>query len=304
MRLLTGAKGLVGVTIDADIRIDGREQVDLRNWDETLEFFKAVKPTKVIHCAAKVGGLGANMNYMGEFFYDNMMINLNVLEAARQTNVEKVVSFLSTCIYPDKVEYPLTEEKVHLGPPHSSNYAYAYAKRMLDVQSRAYKKQYGLNYVCVVPTNIYGPHDNYHLENAHVVPALIHKCYLAKKNNTPLTVWGSGAPLREFIFSKDVGRLTEWALENYDDDAPIIFSNAEEVTIKDMVEAVVEAVEFSGDVIFDMEKPDGQFRKPTDPSRLLAHIPGFKFTPLKEGIKESVDWFIENYPNVRGSNEK
>jgi GDP-L-fucose synthase len=301
MRLLTGAKGLVGVTIDADIRIDSREQVDLRDWNATLDFFKDVKPTKVIHCAAKVGGLGANMNYMGEFFYDNMMINLNVLEAARQTNVEKVVSFLSTCIYPDKVEYPLTEEKIHIGPPHSSNYAYAYAKRMLDVQSRAYKKQYGLNYVCVVPTNIYGPHDNYHLENAHVVPALIHRCYLAKKNNVPLTVWGSGTPLREFIFSKDVGMLTEWALENYDDEAPIIFSNAEEVTIREMVELVVEAFEFTGEVLFDIEKPDGQFRKPTDPSRLLAHIPGFKFTPLKEGIKESVDWFIENYPNVRGA---
>jgi GDP-L-fucose synthase len=158
--------------------------------------------------------------------------------------------------------------------------------------------------VCVVPTNIYGPHDNYHLENAHVVPALIHRCYLAKKNNVPLTVWGSGAPLREFIFSKDVGMLTEWALENYDDEAPIIFSNAEEVTIREMVELVVEAFEFTGEVLFDMEKPDGQFRKPTDPSRLLAHMPGFKFTPLKEGIKESVDWFVENYPNVRGSNER
>ena len=297
--LLTGAKGLVGSTIDAEIRLDGRSQLDLRDWAKTHKFFYANKPTHVIHCAGKVGGVWANMNHLGEFFYDSMAINLNVLEAARQTDVQKVVSFLSTCIYPDKVEYPLTEDKIHSGEPHPTNYAYAYAKRMLEVQSRAYRDQYGLNYVCVVPTNIYGPNDNFNLESSHVVPALIHKCYMARENGTDLTVWGSGKPLREFIYSEDIGRLTEWALKKYDDPMPIIFSNSVEVTIGELVKEIVTAMKFKGDIIFDSTKPDGQMRKPTDNSKLMSYLPNFEFTPLSEGIKKSVDWFVENYESCR-----
>ena len=126
------------------------------------------------------------MNHKGEFYHDNIMMNTNVLEACRKYNVKKVVSFLSTCIFPDNVEYPLQEHKIHLGEPHNSNFAYAYAKRMLDVQSRAYSEQYGTNYMCVIPTNIYGPNDNFSIENGHVLPSLLHKCYLAKENNTDL----------------------------------------------------------------------------------------------------------------------
>ena len=297
--LLTGAAGLVGSTIKADFRVHSRNHLDLRNWDSTISFFERHQPTHVVHCAAKVGGVWANMHHAGEFFYDSMMMNLNVLEAARRTGVQKVVSFLSTCIYPDQVEYPLTETNLHRGEPHESNFSYAYAKRMLEVQSRAYRKQYDVNYVCVVPTNIYGPHDNYNLEGGHVVPSLIHKCYLAKKNNTDLVVWGSGKPLREFVFSEDIGKLTTWALDSYEEATPIIFSNSDEITIRELVEVIVEAMEFEGNVIFDSEKPDGQFRKPTDNSKLLSLLPDFKFTPIKEGMKKSVDWFIENYENCR-----
>ena len=207
--LVTGGTGLVGSAIKGGIKLSSNNG-DLINTEDTFKIFETLRPEKVIHCAARVGGLGGNMNYKGEFFYDNIMINTNVLEASRRVGVEKVVSFLSTCIFPDNVEYPLTENKIHLGEPHNSNYPYAYAKRMLDIQSRAYKEQYGLNYVSVIPTNIYGPNDNFDLKNGHVLPSLIHKCYLAKKNGTDLNVWGTGKALREFIYSEDVGKLTEF----------------------------------------------------------------------------------------------
>jgi len=145
-------------------------------------------PEYVIHTAGKIGGLLGNMNHKGQFFYENITINTNVLEAARVAKVEKVLSFLSTCIFPDNIKYPLTEDQIHNGEPHNSNYPYAYAKRMLDVQSRAYREQYGCNYVCVIPTNIYGPNDNFNLESGHVLPSLIHKCYLAKQNNEDFVI--------------------------------------------------------------------------------------------------------------------
>ena len=320
--LLTGANGLVGSTMGADVRVCGRKPplpdyrehnrrwVDLRSFRETMSLFKETKPTHVVHTAARVGGLGANMNYMGEFFYDNMLINLNVLESARRAGVEKVVSFLSTCIFPDEVEYPLTEDKLHQGEPHCSNYGYAYAKRMLEVQSRAYNQQYGVSveggkmkfpvkYVNVIPTNIYGPNDNFHLEDSHVVPALIHKCYLAKRDDTPLVIWGSGKPLREFIYSQDVGELTQLILEHYESTDPLILSTSEEHSIRDLAKAVVEAMDFEGTVIFDADKPDGQYRKPTCNLRLKDFAPDYEFTPFEEGIKKTVDWFVKNYEDCR-----
>ena len=296
--MVTGGSGLVGSTINADIKLSSKD-ADLRNWNETISIFEKYKPDEVIHCAGKVGGVGSNMNYKGEFFYDNIMINTNVLEACRITGVKKVVSFLSTCIFPDDIEYPLTEKKIHIGEPHNSNYAYAYAKRMLDIQSRAYKEQYGVNYTCVIPTNIYGPNDNFNLENGHVLPALIHKCYLAKKNNTDFVVWGSGKPLREFIYSEDVGRLTEWALNNYEEEEPIIFSTSDEISIGNVAEMVVYYMGFKGKLIFDDEKPDGQFRKPSDNSKLKSYLPDFEFTPIDKGIEKSVNWFVENYEEAR-----
>ena len=320
--LLTGSEGLVGSTIDAQVRVCGRKPplpgykeygrrwVDLRIPKDTLSLFHETKPTHVIHCAARVGGLAANINHMGEFFYDNMMINLNVLEAARRAKVKKVVSFMSTCIFPDDVEYPITEDKLHLGEPHPSNYGYSYAKRMVEVQSRAYNEQYGIsvsgsdvtfntNYITVAPTNIYGPKDNFELENSHVLPALIHKCYLAKKHNTPFVVWGSGKPLREFIYSEDVGELTQILLEEYGESSPVILSTSEEHSIRDIVIAIADAVDFQGHIIYDDTKPDGQYRKPTCNDKLMSIVPGYKFTPLEEGIQKTVDWFIENYENCR-----
>jgi len=295
--MVTGGKGLVGSSIECDIRLGS--EFDLRDSKICDDLFFKIKPLNVIHCAGKVGGLGGNMNYKGEFFYDNIMINTNVIECCRKHGVKKLVSFLSTCVFPAEVDYPLTEKKIHLGEPHFSNYPYAYAKRMADVQLRAYREQYGLNYVSVIPTNIYGPKDNFNLENGHVIPSLIHKCYLAKKNGDDFKVWGSGKPLREFIYSKDVGVLTEWVLENYDEEEPLIISNSEEVSINKVVELIVKYMDFRGNVIWQDDKPDGQFRKPSDNSKLLSYLPDFKFTPIEEGLKETIEWFNKNYNNCR-----
>jgi len=296
--LVTGGRGLVGSSLSGDMNRVGSE-FDLRDKAVTDKLFSDLSPKNVIHCAARVGGLGGNMNHKGEFFYDNIMMNTNVIESCRIHNVKKLVCFLSTCVFPNDVEYPLTEKKIHLGPPHNTNDSYSYAKRMAEVQIRAYREQYGLNYVTVIPSNIYGPNDNFDLANGHVVPSLIHKCYLAKKNNTPFKIWGSGKPLREFIFSKDVGKLTEWVLDNYEGEEPLILSTSDEVSIKDVVNLIVKHMSFDGEVIWESDKPDGQFRKPSDNSKLLSYLPDFKFTSLDEGLKETIDWFIDNYENCR-----
>jgi GDP-L-fucose synthase len=297
--LITGGNGLVGSEFKGDQYFKpSSKEYDLNDRDQTYRLILK-KFDGIIHCAAKVGGLGGNMNYKGEFFYDNIMMNTNVIEGARLSKVKNLVAFLSTCVFPDNVEYPLTEKKIHLGPPHFSNDAYAYAKRMADVQIRSYKEQYGLNYKTVIPSNIYGPNDNYDLVNGHVLPSLIHKCYLARENKTPFTIWGSGKPLREFIFSKDVAKLTEWVLHNYNENEPIILSTSEEVSINDVVGIIVELMNFKGDVIFDSSKPDGQFRKPSDNSKIKNYLPEFEFTPLYSGLKETIEYFEKNYNLVR-----
>jgi GDP-L-fucose synthase len=306
--LVTGQSGLVGSQFKGDLIALNSKVCDLRDSkavDDIFNFYtdkniqKKFAVDKVIHTAAKVGGLGGNMNYKGEFFYDNIMINTNVIEACRKYGVEKLVVFLSTCVFPDNVEYPLTESKIHMGPPHFSNDAYAYAKRMADVQIRAYREQYGLKYTSVVPTNIYGPNDNFNLQNGHVIPSLIHKCYLARENNTDFVIWGSGSPLREFIHSKDVAELTNWVLENYDESEPIILSTSEEISIRDVVGIIVEGMNFKGNVIFDSSKPDGQFRKPSDNSKIKNYLPDYKFTSFEVGITETINWFENNYPNIK-----
>ena len=297
--LVTGGNGLVGSQfVGEQYAYFSSKDCDLRNTTQTENLFKD-DWDGIIHCAAKVGGLGGNMNFKGEFFYDNIMINTNVIESARKFGVKNLVAFLSTCVFPDDVEYPLTEKKIHLGPPHTSNDAYAYAKRMADVQIRAYREQYGIEYVSVIPTNIYGPHDNFDIENGHVLPSLIHKCYLAKKNNTDLTVWGSGKPLREFIYSKDIAKIVEWGIDNYKEDIPLILSTSDAVSIRDIVDLIVQYMNFKGNVVWDPNKPDGQYRKPSSTKKLKSYLPDFKFTTIEDGLKETINWFYDNYESVR-----
>jgi len=296
--LITGGGGLVGSAMKSELKLT-REFCDLTDRKQTESLFKTIKPEGVIHCAGKVGGIGGNSNYKGEYFYDNLLINTNVIEASRKAGAKRLVAFLSTCVFPDKVTYPLTIDQIHLGEPHESNYPYAYAKRMADVQIRAYREQYGLNYTSIIPSNIYGPNDNFSLEHGHVMPMLIHKLYLANQNKTDFIVWGSGKPLREFIYSKDVAHLAEWTLENYKGTDPLIFSEDEEISIKDIVDILVKEFSFKGRVIFDESKPDGQFKKPSDNSKIKELYPQFEYTPLEVGIKETINWFIENYETAR-----
>jgi GDP-L-fucose synthase len=297
--LVTGGTGLVGSAIkDVDFRLNSAD-ADLRRVDQCNNIFNEKKPTHVIHCAARVGGLGGNMNAKGEFYYDNIMMNTNVIEACRKYNVEKLICFLSTCVFPDDATYPLTEEMIHLGEPHSSNFGYAYAKRMADVQIRAYSEQYGLKYLSVIPCGVYGINDNFNIKNGHVIPSLIHKCHIAKHTNTDFEVWGSGRPLREFLYSKDIGKICNYLIENHSGTDPIILTSGLEYSIRDIVSLIVNAMEFKGNVKWLDDKPDGQYRKPASNKRLLSIMPDFEFTPIEVGIKETVDWFNKNYGEAR-----
>jgi len=305
--LVTGGTGLVGQALRT-LTTDSKEwiflaskDVDLRSLKKTREIFQKYKPTHVIHLAAFVGGLFKNMKYPVEFWSNNMKINNNVLQVSHECKVEKLISCLSTCIFPDKTTYPIDETMIHNGPPHDSNEAYAYAKRMIDIMNRAYNKEYGCKFTSVIPTNIYGPHDNFHLEDSHVIPGLIHRMYNCKKEGKDFTVWGSGKPLRQFIYSVDLAKLFIWVLDNYDSPEPIILSVDEdaEVTIKQVVEEIVDAMEFKGKVVYDTSKSDGQYKKTASNKKLRDLHPKFKFTPMADGIKETVKWFVDNYDKAR-----
>eukprot|EP00567_Pseudictyota_dubia_P001624 CAMPEP_0197466696 /NCGR_PEP_ID=MMETSP1175-20131217/65185_1 /TAXON_ID=1003142 /ORGANISM="Triceratium dubium, Strain CCMP147" /LENGTH=334 /DNA_ID=CAMNT_0043002745 /DNA_START=131 /DNA_END=1135 /DNA_ORIENTATION=+ len=309
--MVTGGSGLVGQGIRAYtdksalpnekwIFLSSKDG-DLRDRKETEAIFNKYKPTHVIHLAAKVGGLFANMAQKVEFYRENVLINDNIMECCRLHNVRKLVSMLSTCIFPDKTSYPIDETMLHDGPPHPSNEGYAYAKRLIDTMNRAYAEEYGCNFTSIIPTNIYGPHDNFSISNGHVIPGLIHKCYLAKKDNTDFTIWGSGTPLRQFIYSLDLAELTVWVMREYHSPDPITLSVDEsaEVSIRDVALAVAKAMKFEGEVVFDKEKADGQFKKTACNKKLRGLRPDYEFVSIQDGIQKSVDWFVENYETAR-----
>lgn len=256
----------------------------------------------VVHCAAKVGGVKANSDYAADFFDDNVRINMNVLETCKSLNL-KLVSVLSTCIYPDAsyVKYPLTEDQLHLGPPHSSNFGYAYAKRMLEVQSRAYRQQHGCNFITVVPNNLYGPNDNYDLNSGHVIPSLIRKFHEAKLHDLDqVEIWGTGKPLREFTFARDAAKIILWLAENYHGAEPVNIGNPEQVSIGVLAIMIAEEIGFEGSLAFDKNKPDGQYQKPSSNEKLLSLGWKGEYTPLREGLRETIKSFQDRYPNVRG----
>ena len=279
----------------------GSADYDLTNLSESRKMFSDHKPDAVIHTAAKVGGIKANMDNLGEFYYNNILINTNVLESARNFQVQKLISLLSTCIYPDQVKYPLTEEQIHEGPPHISNYAYAYAKRMLDVQSRAYRKQYGCNYVTAVCNNLFGENDNYDLNNSHVIPAIMHKMYLASKSGINVELWGTGSSLREFTYSRDLANILLFLIENYNGEFPINVGNTSESSIKEIALKIKKFMKFEGNIVWNSSFPSGQQKKSSCNSKLLKL--GWdknQYTPLDTALKKSCEWFKDNYPNMRG----
>lgn len=296
--LITGGTGLIGSEFTSPFKISSKD-CDITNYQDLEKIFDLIQPDAVIHAAARVGGVAANTRFMYDFFFENIKMNSNIVDIARKRGIKKLIGFSSTCVFPDKIEYPMREHQMNDGPPHDSNYAYAYAKRMMDVQIRASNQQFNTEYFTVIPTNVYGPNDNYDLENGHVLPSLIHRCYLAKQENKDFEVWGSGNPMREFVFSKDVAKICEILLEKYNDNSPVIISTSNEVTIKHAVELITSILEFKGKVIWNTEKPEGQFRKPTGTEKLKSIIGNYEFISLEKGLEETIEYFVNNYQSIR-----
>lgn len=307
--LVTGGFGLVGQAIQSIKHIYanyifvfiGSDVCDLTNIVQTQKLFESVRPDFVIHLAACVGGLYKNMKYKVEMIEKNILINNNVLKCCHDYKVKKAVSCLSTCIFPDKITYPINETMLHDGPPHESNECYAYAKRMLEIQSKAYQQQYGDNFICVIPTNIYGEHDNFSLEDGHVIPSLIHKCYNAKKKKERFIIRGTGKPLRQFIYSKDLAELLMWALLEYEEKESIILSVGEkdEISIKQIGMEIAKQFNYEHMIEFNENYSDGQFKKTANNSKLMKLNSKFTFTSIQDGIKKTVDWFLNNYEECR-----
>lgn len=315
MLIITGGSGLLGNAFKKllpNAKFPTRKELDLSDKQKTFNYFNNFNSfstssiNTVIHLAGMVGGVKANTEKVSDFYQINSLINNNVISSCILNDVPKLVCCLSTCIYPDEkfATYPLTEEQLHNGPPHNSNFGYAYAKRMVDVQLRAAKQQYGCDYISVIPNNMYGEHDNFDLENGHVIPALIRKIWEAKLNNKPtFEVWGDGEIYREFTYAEDIASAIIFCLEQGYSGDPINIGSTKEYKLKDVITLICKELEYSGEIVFDLSKPKGQIRKPTCNKKFIEL--GWReemYTPLEVGLKKTCKWFKENYPNVRGVN--
>lgn len=294
--LITGKSGTVGSNLEG-IGFSSK-QYDLRYLEKALNAIIDHKPASIVHCAAIVGGLDEHLKFKKKLFYDNMLINLNILEASRILGVKRVLSFLSSCIYSDDAEQPYNELNIHNGQPFPDYYPYGYAKRMLEVQSRIYYEEYDLKYNCIIPTNIYGINDNFNINTGHVIGVLIHKCYNAKRDGTPFYIWGDGTQEREFIFTKDVKNIVDWAIPNYLDKDPLVLSNNSPICIGIIAEIIAKCFNFKGQIIFQADKPNGQ-KKRNLSGKKLHNLTKMQFTPIEEGLEETVEWFIKNYNIAR-----
>lgn len=308
--LITGGTGLVGSaikTISKDyeskynfIYVE-RKMCDLLNYNSTLSYFMENKPDYVIHLAANVGGLFKNMENPVQMLEENLLINLNVVKAAHFVKVEKLIACLSTCIFPDKTTYPISENDLHNGPPHTSNEGYAYSKRIVQTLCNSYNKQYGEKFVCIIPTNIYGPYDNFNLNDAHVIPALIHKCFLAREKHEKFIVSGTGTPLRQFIYAEDLAKNIMWVLEEYNETEPIILATdeADEISIEQVARIIAREFDYEQFLEFDTTKADGQYKKTASNQKFRKYNPDFSFSKIEKGLQDTISWFKQNYPNIR-----
>jgi len=309
--LVTGGSGLVGTAVESYVKIAAKEKetwifvgqkdAELRDLEATKALFERHEPTHVLHLAAFVGGLFRNMKQPVDFFRWNHAMNENVMHCCHLFHVQKLVSCLSTCIFPDKTAYPITEVMIHNGPPHESNIGYAMAKRLIDTMNRCYYQQYGSMFTAVIPTNVYGPQDNFNIEDGHVIPGLIHKCYLAKVTQSDFVVYGSGKPLRQFVFNQDLARLMVWTLHDYNSIEPLILSvdETDEISIEQVAKAIGKCMNFSGKIVFDTSKADGQYKKTACNAKLRSLMPEFKFTSIEEGLEATVSWFLKHYDTAR-----
>ncbi|KZL89720.1 GDP-L-fucose synthase family protein [Clostridium magnum] len=302
---VAGHKGLVGSAIVRKLKEKGytniigktHSELDLKNSFEVEEFFKTEKPEYVFLAAAKVGGILANSTYPADFIYENLQIQNNVIGMAHKYEVKKLMFLGSSCIYPKMCPQPIKEEYLLSGYLEETNEAYALAKISGLRMCQFFNKQYRTNYISVMPTNLYGPYDNFHPENSHVMPALIRRFHEAKEKNAPeVVVWGSGTPLREFLYSEDMADACVYLMETYEGNNFFNIGTGKEISIRGLAEMVKEVVGYEGELVFDASKPDGTPRKLLDVSRLEAAGWAYK-TELRDGVEKAYEWFKENYIN-------
>lgn len=300
--LLTGGHGLIGSEMPNGFALTPTsDELNLLDYKKLREFVGDNEVTEIVHLAAMVGGVRANDEHPFEFFTDNLSINANVMRVCGEFWMNAATFVLSTCVFPVQVEYPLREESLHLGEPHHTNFGYAYAKRMLEVGARCLRKDRNIQVRCVIPCNVFGRNDRYDTIDGHVIPSLIHKCYLAKKFDHAFHVWGSGFALREFVYAPDIARAIARIHTDGREGIPteMIVSPSEEHSIRDIVSMIAEAMDFHGEIFYDPSMPVGIHRKPTDNSRFRAAYPDFKFTDIKTAIKETCNHVRANYDTIR-----
>lgn len=304
---LAGHRGLVGSAIHRKLKHDGFTEVitrtsgelDLRGQAATYGFFEEEKPEVVILAAAKVGGILANSTYPADFLFDNLAIASNVIHAAHEFGVRKLLNLGSSCIYPKLAPQPLKEEYLLTGPLEPTNRAYAIAKIAAIELCDSYRVQYGDDFISAMPTNLYGPGDNFDLKNSHVMPALIRKMHEAKVTGAPnVSVWGSGTPLREFLHTDDLAEASLFLLENVSLPGPINVGTGQDISIRALAELIAEVVGYEGDLVFDLAKPDGTPRKLMDVG-LLEKLGWKARIGLRDGIKSAYDWFVANMDSAR-----
>lgn len=299
---IAGHRGLVGSAIVRNLEAKGftniitrtHAELDLTNQADVRRFFEEEKPEYVFLAAAKVGGINANNTYPADFIYDNLMIQNNVIKAAHDFGVTKLLFLGSTCIYPKMAPQPIREEYLLTGALEETNEAYAVAKIAGLEMCKFFKRQYGDNFISCMPTNLYGPNDNFDLKSSHVLPALIRKFHEAKVNGSEtVEVWGTGTPLREFIYVDDMAAACVFLMENYDGEQHVNIGTGEEVSIRQLAETIKEVVGFEGELVFNTDMPDGTPRKLTTVDKL--HGLGFMHkVDLYDGIKLAYEWFLEN----------
>jgi GDP-L-fucose synthase len=301
--LVTGGAGFLGSNVVKHLITSGAKKeniivprsrdIDLRVWENCLSITKGVD--LIIHLAASVGGIGYNMNNPGSLFYDNAIMGIQLMEAARQNNVGKFVAVGTICAYPKFTPIPFREEELWNGYPEETNAPYGLAKKMMLVQAQSYRQQYGFDAIYLLPVNLYGPGDNFNPDSSHVIPALIKKFIDAKESGSnKVEVWGTGAASREFLFVDDAARAIVLAAQKYDKPDPVNIGSCMEITIKELVDLIAVLTGFEGEIIWDASKPDGQPRRMLDVS-LAEREFGFRATvEFREGLKKTIEWYTQN----------
>jgi len=306
---VTGGAGFLGKHLIArlehygakDIFVPRSAEYDLVKGDDIARMIDDAQPDIIIHLAAKVGGIGANMEKPGEFFYDNLMMGIQLIHQAWQRGVEKFVAIGTICAYPKYTPIPFKEEDIWDGYPEETNAPYGLAKKMLLVQSQSYREQYGYNSVFLLPVNLYGPGDNFDPASSHVIPALIRKCLEAKeRGDKQIVAWGDGSPTREFIYAEDAAEGIALATMRYNSSDPVNIGSSFEISIKDLTETIARLCEFEGDVVWDTSKPNGQPRRKLDTTRAKERF-GFEAkTDFEEGLMKTIAWYKEERACGRG----